>query len=436
MSSFSFPFTKTAIRMWSRLGGLPNRVLTAPAAGDRVLLYSPNSGGHRLMYAVRFAEELHRCGWRVQFAYCGVLVGPNTAEYQRLEAKRVQQALLDCGIEPVELEAAAVSPRREFATFCALAIRLRPALTVMLDGDGSEYVFRRLMLTPWRRLPTSIAAFFIHTEYRDDYFMARRKRRRAAFFYEVMLRYSPHLQSVLFSDERLVAEHRAAVGYGGRVHHLLEPGMPAGAGLEESVPVMDTAVRRQLDSFLAEALPENVLMLWGDLENRKGFDWLLRLAVEVPEFRLVRIGRTKPNYFLRWPDISRKETLYRENRILEIDSFAPTSVFEDMVQRVRFVLMPYHKFFRTSGVMHEICLRGRPVVVPDDSLLGYRVRTYGLGRSYEAASYESFRREALALRSELANAPDCYRESLRAYSARFGKGHLAELLETLGRPNG
>ncbi|MCH6255225.1 hypothetical protein MLD52_01610 [Puniceicoccaceae bacterium K14] len=151
-------------------------------------------------------------------------------------------------------------------------------------------------------------------------------------------------------------------------------------------------VKALVDHFVERNVGKHLIFFFGDLEKRKGFDFLLRFCSENQNTILLRVGRTKPGYSPGgMDDVSRKSRLVIEDRILEIDAFIDDiKLIDYFFSLAKFVPLPYDRFLRTSGLMLEAVSRGLPVVVPDAGLMSVRVKQYGLGVTYKSGSYEDF----------------------------------------------
>ncbi|MBT7065123.1 MAG: hypothetical protein HN919_02385 [Verrucomicrobia bacterium] len=172
----------------------------------------------------------------------------------------------------------------------------------------------------------------------------------------------------------------------------------------------------ELEAFLARHRDKTVLLAFGDLEPRKGFDRLLRLAASFSDTVCVRVGRTKPGYTPTWEAVTAKEQLVLQDRILEIDTFIDdTRLVERVLSCADFVVLPYRDFYRTSGVFVEALWRRQPALVPDRGVMGYRVKKYGLGLTYDDARQENLEAAFVDFRNRLADfspAVERYRDEL------------------------
>lgn len=72
--------------------------------------------------------------------------------------------------------------------------------------------------------------------------------------------------------------------------------------------------------------------------------------------------------------------------------------------------------------MLQALAAARPVLVPDRGLMAYRVRTFGLGRTYRDGDAGDLQRQ---FRTLLAHGPEPYRRRLDAFLAFFTRTQVA-----------
>jgi glycosyltransferase involved in cell wall biosynthesis len=178
-------------------------------------------------------------------------------------------------------------------------------------------------------------------------------------------------------------------------------------------------VERDYREFLQQHEDKEVILCFGDLEPRKGFDYLLKLVDEHEDLVLVRCGRTKPHYRRSWEDVFHKEHLIVNGRLFELDVYIQDQKLVDVLfESTKYILLPYKHFYRTSGSMIQALSYGKPVLVPDTGLLRDRIERHKLGRTFEHLSYESFCSEYRRLRGDY----QVYADDVEAYMERYFSG--------------
>lgn len=188
-------------------------------------------------------------------------------------------------------------------------------------------------------------------------------------------------------------------------------------------------LKYEIESYRSRNDGRSLILFFGDLENRKGFHFVLKYCAEKTDTFLLRVGQTKPGYSpIDMGQVRDKAKLVLEGRIMEIDAFVHDLGFVNYVFGLTNVMpLPYQKFYRTSGLMLEAIARGKPVLVPDVGVMGNRVRENELGVTLKTGSFEAFRRGMDFL---LENA-ESFKENLYGYAKRYSDAALDEALKDL-----
>lgn len=389
----------------------------------RLLLYCPDTGGHRLSYAKRLLPFYLDAGYEVVLAY----KGPRFYEAGRKSFLEQDPALLEAfarteGVHPVPLQDDLGTWRSELATIVKLQREHEISLTVFVDGDELTRSFLCQLLPGTPRLLGTNYAVIICSEffYLGDLpwrtFLAPEYRRylQHGLFIKYVFRYADVLDGAFYADENVIEDLQCP-----KLIHVPELGHSDVAGPESPEGLRQKeAVAGPYRDFLNAHSGRQIILAFGDLEPRKGFEMLLRLCAEHDDLALVRVGRTKPNYQTEWDSISLKEQLAFEGRIFEVDAYVTSQeLIDSLFDSVDYVLMPYVDFYRTSSIMIQALSYGKPVLVPDVGLMYERVRGHRLGLWFEHKNYESFAENYSELRESFATfRPDVERYYRTFYS--------------------
>ena len=76
-----------------------------------------------------------------------------------------------------------------------------------------------------------------------------------------------------------------------------------------------------------------------------------------------------------------------------------------------YLILPYQDFLGSSGVMFQALSYGLPVVVPDYGLMGYLVKKYNLGKTYESGNPSSL----MKVFDEFKDRPFNFEENIKNY---------------------
>jgi glycosyltransferase involved in cell wall biosynthesis len=225
------------------------------------------------------------------------------------------------------------------------------------------------------------------------------RRQSSRFFFERTIIHSKVLDEILVKDERL------ARWRGPPVHWMPEIARPAPAS--ESTEDASEFARRQseLGAFLASNPDREPLLYFGDAAYYKGYDLFLEFIASTPATCAIHAGRLydaqQRSYFRSDVEALRSQ-LTREGRLYETDSYVHTERLKALFFGTVRVYLTTHRLALSSATMIQALELGKPVLVPDRGLIGYRVRANKLGDVYRYEDLDDLRQKAEGLwRSDL-----------------------------------
>ncbi|WP_413248296.1 glycosyltransferase family 4 protein [Sinomonas flava] len=135
---------------------------------------------------------------------------------------------------------------------------------------------------------------------------------------------------------------------------------------------------------------DDIILLVGRQDARKGID----VAVEAldilqrhkPSMKVVLIGQVAVEY------ASYQHKLARNlgDRFVHVEHYVTDSDLATYFSASSVVLLPYHSnFTATSGVLVRAAASGTPVVGSSHGLIGWRIRHYSLGETFEYPLYQT-----------------------------------------------
>lgn len=135
-----------------------------------------------------------------------------------------------------------------------------------------------------------------------------------------------------------------------------------------------------------------VMMTVGRQDGRKGFPFILSalksLFGRVNRATLVVVGRIAERY-VRAGEALVEE--YGKERARHINKFVPDRELPDFFASADVIVLPYAaNFSSSSGVLARAAASGVPVIASAHGLVGYRVKTWGLGETFRYGSVEEF----------------------------------------------
>ena len=376
-----------------------------------MLLVSPSLQGHRLIYCRVLAAAFSRAGHEVLVAgdvqADGVAGHPLLAEL----AERPGVDVVDAG------------PAAAFSA-AALPALLRDAGAEVLfcaDADGliGDPAFSRAALPGLRTVGLFVRSTNYQYEARPRWWRrgARRLRHgvppQEAFHERAPAAVSP-VDAALVLDERFAAAHPST--------HRWMPDIfrePRGDGAEHE----ETARwRARVAEMLAHASRRPVVVYVGTNQERRGYDTLLRLAVE-EDAVFLHCGRLEPHDGPGAGDVERlRAVLAGRSALLETAGpYVRPETADVFLRAGACVALPYRRHLGSSGVMLQAVAAGRPVLVPDEGLMAFRAVSFGLGATFPAGDEAALRR---AFRAQLTRRPEALAPRLRAFTACFAPAQL------------
>lgn len=395
---------------------------SAAAGGPATLVVSPSLQGHRVIYCRVLAGVLAEEGRRVVVAgdlRDGAVSGDPLV---RDLGAREGVELVDLG----ELLHGRAVPARDLAVLAARAGADTVLLAEADDFAGELGLLRRVDGAPaglrvvglfvrstnyqYRARPTTVARARLTLKRRFGRGSGREE------FHARALRGRGLVDAALVLDERYACEHP-------RTHSWLPDIFRE---FDEPVAATDDETARweqRLHVYLADAGARPVLVYVGTNQHRRGYDTLLRLALEV-DGCVVHCGR----FVLDGEPSDAEVTALRaelEARRALFETGGPyvrpetAAVF---LRAARCVVLPYRQHDGSSGVMLQALAAGRPVLVPDRGLMAYRARTFGLGVTFRDGDAADLRRRFAELQTR---GPVEYAARLDAYMGFFSRTQVS-----------
>ena len=206
------------------------------------------------------------------------------------------------------------------------------------------------------------------------------RREQARYFYETVIIGAGVLDELFVKDERL------ADWYGPPVYWMPEISRPVSAPETAEEQAEYQLRKAEIESFLVSNEGREPVLYFGDAAYYKGYDLLLRFIAENPSTCAVHPGRTYDNqeksYFSCDVDALRKQ-LRAEGRLYETNAYVHTQRLKELFFGVIRVYITTHRLALSSSTVIQAAEFGKPVIVPDRGLIGYRVRANKSGAVYK-----------------------------------------------------
>jgi glycosyltransferase involved in cell wall biosynthesis len=374
------------------------------------VIVMPSLQGHRHVYCRAIAGVVRELGYTV------VIATPLDEPGDRRRAGT---------LGAVVLHDTAPVPEDERCSLAALsALRAAHDAGVLVLAEADEYIpaLAELRAGGAQALPGRVVALFIRsTNYvhapppsalRSLARRLRGPRQQTAsdpvVFHETLADGDAALTAVVL-DERFAAAHRRSHSWLPDIYREFEA-----IDQEEAE---QAAWGRALESFLAVQRDRPVIVYVGTNQVRRGYDTLVRLAADL-DGCLIHCGRLDAGDESLDESTRRfRDTLAKRNALLEtVVHYTSPRTAELFLTAARCVVLPYREHDGSSGVMLQAVAAGRPVLVPDRGLMGWRVREFGVGEVYDDGDWAGLRQSFIRL---CERGPKPYGPALAAYAACF-----------------
>ncbi|NJN15531.1 MAG: hypothetical protein HC822_04165 [Oscillochloris sp.] len=175
----------------------------------------------------------------------------------------------------------------------------------------------------------------------------------------------------------------------------------------------------------------DILLYYGTNQDRRGYEWLLRLAVEQPATAVLHCGKLNLQRSMSAVSQGYRERLQAQGRMFETAGFITDErVTAQAYQSCKYVLLPYIGHYGSSGIQIQAASYGRPSLLPDDGLMAYWARRFHCGLTFRSGSYPAF----AAGYSRIRQTYQQYGPATPPFVALFSKANLYRHLDTARLP--
>lgn len=268
----------------------------------------------------------------------------------------------------------------------------------ILDGSPRKKLgtLKRMLLSPW-----TIDRFFF-----EDYLIGQRL-----------------LDAVIVKDERLAARYPGHVHWLPEIYRVFDSTESDGEKREYDSTM--PAISRYLEGHN----PDNVLLFFGAGAWYKGYDHFVQLLLRDQSSIGVHVGsgirHQRGKQFIGEPELGARK-LISEGRLFATNRYVQGERLIRDVFRCARRFVSTHRLTVSSGTMLQGLELGLPVLAPASGLVGYRTRSFGLGRTYKYDDIEDLLQQWLSFRREpLAE----YGDPIGAFMRNFGPVKIESLLK-------
>src|SRR6185369_8363073 len=343
------------------------------------LIYSPIFDGHRQMYVYVLAHVLKELGFDV-FIAGNLKATLNDTSYIDRIRKDKWAELIDTSIYPGN----GLDIINE--EFIELQNKCKADLTVFAEADHHLSLFNAQVLHGRRRLKSRTIGIFLRPFYfykRLDFLDRLRYLKHLPsnwktdtyLFHEYLLKQFRLIDSALYIDENFVSHHSYS-------HWLPD----VFQGYAEDILGNENSEERiwidRVNDFKEKNKDRFIFLYFGTAQKRRGYDLLLKMAVE-QDACFIHCGLNDQNERYDLDVKALKEELQKKGRLLETNQYiSDPACIESFFKSATHLVLPYQNFWGSSGVMLQALAYGIPVLVPENGIMGYRVRKHNLGLTY------------------------------------------------------
>jgi hypothetical protein len=365
----------------------------------RFLLYSPDVVGHPRVYCRVIADILaaEPCQLVVAMGFTDEIGLDDSPDILPLSSR--------AGVQLVDTRtfSRAGEPHLTAEELVELQLHFNTDTTLFIEADKSNTQFFRIASGEAPRLRGRNLGIFANTAEwypGEDSFTGQRRRliaptvrttlgnvkraffdrrQSARYFYEKIIIRSGVLDEIFVKDERL-AQWR-----GPPVHWMPEISRPS--AISESPEACAEFLRRrsEIEGFLAHNKHREVMLYFGDAAYYKGYDLFLKFVAANPSTCAIHAGRSydaqQKSHFCCDVEMIRAQ-LGRENRLYETNAYVHVQRLKDVLFGSIRLYITTHRLTLSSSTVIQALELGKPVLVPDRGLLGYRVHKNKLGDTY------------------------------------------------------
>lgn len=349
------------------------------------LIFSPSFSGHRQVYVFVIADVLDKLGFKLYVAGNFSDNLNNTYYIDKLKENKSISFIDTVGYDGKGIQISNID-------FRLLQKKNNINLTVFAEADNHIPLIVSQMLSNNQRFQGKLIGIFLrpfHIYHKIKFLDKLRYLKHlhsnwktdVRFFHELLNRRNLLLDKSLHIDEYFASKHKKIISLPDVFQQYAD-----------KLVIEEHSDQRKwigkLDDFKKSNKDRLLLLYFGTAQQRRGYDQLLKLAIDHKAcFIHCGLRNDNDNYGYNIDDL--RGNLVRDNSLFETNEYITDPIcIEFFFKSVSHLLLPYDNFYGSSGVMLQALGYNIPVLVPDIGIIGYRVKKYNLGQTYNAKSFE------------------------------------------------
>ena len=355
---------------------------------QNALIFSPGLDGHRQVYVFVIAQILKELGFNIY------ILG-NTREITPTSFYCISKLREESNITIIDTSK---YPKDGFEIsiqdFLDLQNTIKPSLTIFPEADCHlrlliSQVFRKKNRLRGKTVGIFMRPFFYYHEKMSivdklKYIkhLTPRLKKDESLFYDFFLKRFPILDTALCIDEKFVANH-SYIKWLPDVFQQYTESILKEEKSEERIWI------EKLDQFTEKNKNKFHFLYFGTAQYRRGYDILLNLAQKTGGC-FIHCGLMNNNTKSDYNTSDLRSSLSKDGRLFETNQYLSDSLtIKHFFKSVSHLVLPYRKFYGSSGVMLQALELGIPVLAPDIGIIGYRITKHNLGMTFNTQDMNS-----------------------------------------------
>jgi hypothetical protein len=343
------------------------------------LIFSPDFDGHRQVYVFVIEHVLNELGFNIYIAGNIKQLYANSFYIDRLK-KSQRSKIIDTS------KYSDGGNSISSTEFIELQNECDADLTIFAEADNHIHLlvsqignkqnkFRGILIGIFLRPFHYYEKIGLLNKLRHLKHLPSRWRIDEKLFHEYFLKQFSLLQVPLYIDENFVAHHKKCQWLPDVFQEY------ADLIIHDEKPEQREWIAK-LNKFKEKNTGRFIFLYFGTAQYRRGYDILLKMA-EDNEGCFIHCGLRNNKEYFEYDVNAIRSSLNNKGCLFETDQYIedPFCV-EHFFRSISHLVMPYRNFFGSSGVMLQALGFKIPILAPENGLIGYRIKKYQLGITY------------------------------------------------------
>lgn len=354
------------------------------------LIFSPYLDGHRQVYVFVITTILQELGFDIYIAGNLQEKITNSIYIDKLKTKSEITIIDTANYASGGLEIS-------LNEFLEIQNKCKSDLTIFTEADHHFPLFISQIFGKKNKFRGKVVGIFMRPFYfyRDSTLLSTLKflkhfpsrwKKDEQFFYDFFMARFHLLDVALCIDENFVSRHHTFKWLPDVFQQYAELILKTEENSEQKSWIGD------LNAFTQKNKSRFIFLYFGTAQYRRGYDLVLKLAEETGGC-FVHCGLRDDDKFDK-DILTIRTNLSDTGRLFETNEYIddPCTI-EHFFKSASHLILPYRKYFGSSGVMLQALSLGIPVLSPENGIIGKRIKNYRLGKTYTEKDWLSFKNQ-------------------------------------------